>query len=83
MEAYQALLESEVLLSGTADGYLQIHETSGQVLYRQRLHGSAVMDILVRPHCSGEGGGCQAWCPLMTESLAGRDRGCADLGLNI
>lgn len=52
-DAYQSLLESEVLLSGTADGHLQIHSASGQVLYKQRLHGSAVMDILVRPHCSG------------------------------
>lgn len=52
-EGYQSLLESEVLLSGTADGYLQIHSATGQLLYKQRLFGTAVMDIHVRPHCSG------------------------------
>jgi hypothetical protein len=50
---YQSHLESEVLLSGTADGHLQIHNAQGQLLYKQRLYGTAVMDIIVRPHCSG------------------------------
>lgn len=60
-ETYQSLLEAEVLLSGTADGYLQIHSATGQLLYKQRLFGSAVMDILIRPHCSGgQGKGQQA-----------------------
>jgi hypothetical protein len=56
VDAYRPLLECEVLLSGTSDGHLQVHSASGQLLYKQRLHGTAVMDILVRPHCSGRGG---------------------------
>jgi isochorismate synthase EntC len=52
-EVYQSQLECEVLLSGTADGHLQIHNAQGQLMYKQRLYGTAVMDIMVRPHCSG------------------------------
>eukprot|EP00878_Enallax_costatus_P010851 GHUV01011331.1.p1 GENE.GHUV01011331.1~~GHUV01011331.1.p1 ORF type:complete len:530 (+),score=153.20 GHUV01011331.1:98-1687(+) len=49
----QLLLETDVLLSGTVDGHLQIHTASGQLLLRQRLMSSAVLDIIVRPYCSG------------------------------
>jgi hypothetical protein len=50
----ESLLDSEVLLSGTADGQLQIHTATGQLLFKQRLSTSPVLDILVRPHCSGQ-----------------------------
>lgn len=53
-EAAEALLEPAVLLSGTADGHLQIHSAEGQLLFQQRFAATPVLDILVRPHCSGE-----------------------------
>jgi hypothetical protein len=55
-DAYQSLLECEALLSGTADGHLQVHAASGQLVFKQRLSAQPVRDILVRPHCSG---GCR------------------------
>lgn len=54
LELADSLLECEVLLSGTADGQLQIHTATGQLLFKQRLAMSPVLDILVRPHCSGQ-----------------------------
>lgn len=51
------LLESDCLLSGTADGFVQIHDRGGRVLFRQRLHTSAVVHIAVRPCAAGERGG--------------------------
>jgi hypothetical protein len=71
-QAYQPMLECEVLLSGTADGHLQIHNASGQLLYKQRLWGSAVMDILVRPHCSGMAG--KTVCVQCQSMQCGRPR---------
>uniref|UniRef100_A0A383W6M0 Rab3-GAP regulatory subunit N-terminal domain-containing protein n=1 Tax=Tetradesmus obliquus TaxID=3088 RepID=A0A383W6M0_TETOB len=53
LEAAEALLEPAVLLSGTADGHLQIHSAEGQLLFQQRFAATPVLDILVRPHCSG------------------------------
>lgn len=50
----ESLLETDVLLSGTVNGHLQIHTASGQLLVRQRLASSAVLDIIVRPYCSGQ-----------------------------
>lgn len=49
-----ALAEAELLLSGTADGCLQLHDACGVLLFRQQLSAGPVLDILVRPHCSGE-----------------------------
>ncbi|KAF6260710.1 hypothetical protein COO60DRAFT_855739 [Scenedesmus sp. NREL 46B-D3] len=53
MDAAEGLLEPAVLLSGTADGHLQIHGADGQLLFKQRFAATPVLDILVRPHCSG------------------------------
>lgn len=54
----ESLWESELLLSGTAAGHLQLHTATGKLLYRQRLLGSSVLDVAVRPHCSGQRFSC-------------------------
>jgi hypothetical protein len=54
LDVAESLLEPAVLLSGTADGHLQIHSADGLLLFQQRFAATPVLDILVRPHCSGE-----------------------------
>jgi hypothetical protein len=54
IEVAESLLEPAVLLSGTADGHLQIHSADGLLLFKQRFAATPVLDILVRPHCSGK-----------------------------
>jgi hypothetical protein len=49
----QELLDCQLLLTGTSDGFLQLHDVDGQLLFKQRLHDSAVRDIQVRPYTSG------------------------------
>jgi hypothetical protein len=46
-------LDCQLLLTGTSDGFLQLHDTEGQLLFKQRLHDSAVRDIQIRPYTSG------------------------------
>lgn len=78
IELAESLLDSEVLLSGTADGQLQIHTPTGQLLFKQRLSTSPVLDILVRPHCSGQpqdrrvcfGATCFSWSAQHSPSPA-------------
>lgn len=53
------LAEDQLLLSGTADGCLQLHDAHGVALFRQQLSTGPVLDILVRPHCSGT---CEQAC---------------------
>lgn len=53
LETAQSYLDPDILLSGTIDGHIQIHSTTGQLLFKQKLMASPVLDILVRPHSSG------------------------------
>jgi hypothetical protein len=54
IDVADSLLEPAVLLSGTADGHLQIHSADGLLLFKQRFAATPVLDILVRAHCSGK-----------------------------
>ncbi len=46
---------STCLLVGTAAGYVQLHDSNGEVLLRQRLHTSGpVQRLQLRSHAMGE-----------------------------
>ncbi|KIY95679.1 hypothetical protein MNEG_12282 [Monoraphidium neglectum] len=47
------LLECDCLLVGTQDGSLELHEPSGRLIFRQRLHAGPVQQICVRPCATG------------------------------
>lgn len=44
------------ILVGTSAGYLQVHDSKGSVLFRQRLHGTAVQSMQLRTTSMG---GCR------------------------
>jgi len=48
------LFECECLLVGTKDGSLQLHDSSGRLLFKQRLHTGPVEHICVRPCATGK-----------------------------
>jgi hypothetical protein len=50
------LLECECLLVGTKDGALQLHDGSGCMLFRQRVHTGPVEHISIRPCATGARG---------------------------